>query len=97
MLVNNERFADVNRPVRPLRRIVQLHIRRVASTGIIPAVGRLQRHAVQFLHHGQIPVRLQRLQPGAERGAHDPAANQQEVGFFRGIRFSMRRRADQHR
>ena len=62
LFVNIQRFADVNRSVRPLRRIVQLHICRVTGTGIIPAVGGFQGHAVQFLHHRQVPVRLQRLQ-----------------------------------
>ncbi|CCK09169.1 hypothetical protein BN128_3285 [Cronobacter sakazakii 696] len=83
--IDFQRFGHVNRTVFTLRRIVQLHVRGVAGACVIPAVGRFKRHAVQFFHHQLFPVWLDLLKDRTERRAHDAAANQQDIGFFRGV------------
>ena len=73
--VDLNRLLDTNGTVLFLRCVVQFHECRMARTGVVPAVRALLRHAIEALDHGHRPVRLQFLQIGSQRGAHNTATN----------------------
>jgi len=77
-LIDLHRLADVDLAVL-LRRVVELGQRRVASAGVVPAVGALLRHLVQALDHLHRPTRLQLVEPHRQGGTHDAAAHQQHI------------------
>lgn len=62
-LIDIDRFVDID-PIGGLRRVVELHQRRMAGTRIVPAVRAFLGNAGHLLDHGNRPIRLQFLQPG---------------------------------
>ena len=82
LLVDEERLGGVHRAVFGGGGVVELTQRRVSGAGVVPGAGALQTRLVQLLEQGDRPVRLELLQEGTERGAHDAAANQDDVGML---------------
>ncbi|CUJ24131.1 Uncharacterised protein [Achromobacter sp. 2789STDY5608628] len=70
---------DVDGTVGHLGCVVQLGEARVAGARVVPAIGAFQRDAVQAFEQFDAPVRLQFLQVGGERHAHDAAADEHGV------------------
>ncbi|CAH0262877.1 hypothetical protein SRABI106_02859 [Rahnella aquatilis] len=56
--VDFDRFGDIDTAVGFFRCVVHFCQRRVAGTGVVPAVGAFQRYAVQTLNHIDGPVWL---------------------------------------
>ncbi|CUI64811.1 Uncharacterised protein [Achromobacter xylosoxidans] len=70
---------DVDRTVGHFGGVVQLGEAGVAGARVVPAIGAFERHAVQAFEQFDAPVRLQFLQVGGERHAHDAAADEHGV------------------
>ncbi len=75
-LVDLDRLGDFDLAVLAVRRVVGLGQSRVARTGVVPAVGAFFGDAVQAFDHFHGPARLELIEPYAQSGAHDAAANQ---------------------
>ena len=75
-------FGNVDASVRPLRRVVQLAVGRMACAGIVPGLGAFLGAVLERLEHGDRKRRLELLEHGAERGAHDASADQDDIGIL---------------
>jgi hypothetical protein len=82
LLVDAGRRPDLDPPVL-LRRVVQLAEGRVPGPRVVPRVAGLHRDLAQALEYLDGPVRLELLDEGSERGAHDPAPDEDDVYRFR--------------
>ena len=66
-----------------LGRVVEFGKAGVAGAGVVPAVGAFQGHAVQAFEDLDLPVRLQLLQVGGQRGAHHAGTDHHHIdGLF---------------
>ena len=81
LLVDLNRFVDVDRAVGPLRRVIQFAQPRVTGACVVPRVAALGGRAVQALDQRHRPVRLHLPQQCTERGGHDAGAHQHHVGL----------------
>ena len=77
--VDLERLRDIDRSIRPFRRVVELAIRCVAGAGIVPGVRTLERRAVERFDHLNGERGLELFEKHAKRGAHDARANENDV------------------
>ncbi|MNI87623.1 hypothetical protein D3C73_1448350 [compost metagenome] len=59
LFIDPDGFADIDRPVRLLRGIVELAQRGMSRTGIVPFVSTLFSRTCQPLEHFNFPVRRQ--------------------------------------
>jgi hypothetical protein len=78
-LVDLDRLDDLDLTLGIGGCIVQLAQRRMARARIVPSVRAFIGDLIQPLDHLDRPFRLQFAQENAQRGAHDPSADQQHV------------------
>ena len=69
-----------------LRGVVELAQGGVPGAGVVPGVGALQPSRVQTLEDHHLPVGLEVVEQGGERGAHDAGAHEDDIGGFGGLR-----------
>ncbi|MGY4642475.1 hypothetical protein ACVW07_000308 [Cellulomonas sp. URHB0016] len=79
LLVDRDGLRDVDGAVRALGRVVQLAERGVPGARVVPRVRALLRGAAAALVDLHRPGGLKRREERGERGAHDPAADEDDV------------------
>ncbi|MNN09095.1 hypothetical protein D3C81_1219690 [compost metagenome] len=80
-LVDLHCLADVDLAIF-LWRVVQLCQRRMAGTGVVPAVGAFFGDLVQAFNHLHRPAWLQFVEPDGQGRTHDATAHQQYIDLF---------------
>ena len=81
--IDGERLRDIDAAVATLRRVVEFAQSGVASPGIVPGVGALQRRAFQRLENLDAERRFEFLEEHGQGGAHDAGTDQDDVGIRR--------------
>ena len=82
LFVDEQCLGRADRTVFGCGGVVELTEGGVAGSGVVPRVGAFEAGLVQPLEQGDGPVRFQLLDERPERGAHDAAANQDDVGML---------------
>lgn len=82
LLIDVDRLGDVDVAVGIGRRVVELAQRGVAGAGVVPRVRAFAGDVVEALVDADIPLRLELSQQRRQRGAHDAAADEDDVGAF---------------
>jgi hypothetical protein len=77
--IDLERAGDVDAAVRALRRVVQLAVGGVTGARVVPGTRTLLRLGFQPLEDLDPEMRLQLLEEGGQRHAHDAGADQHDV------------------
>ena len=82
LLVNIQRLSCRDGAVGASGCVVEFAQRRVAGTCVIPGVGGFLSNLVEAFEQDDVPARFEFLEEHAEGGAHDAAADQDDVGSF---------------
>ena len=82
LLVDVQGLAGVHRAVFGCGGVIKLTQGGVSGAGVVPRAGAFQPRFVEPLEQRDGPVRLKLLDESTERGAHDAAANQDDVGML---------------
>ena len=82
LLVDLRGLLQIDVAVGVLRRVVELAQGRVTGAGVVPRIRALLGDIVELLVDTDVPIGLEFGQHGAESGAHDAAADQDDVNLF---------------
>ncbi len=82
--VDLDGLGDVDRAVGALLGVVELAEGGVAGAGVVPRVGTFAGDLVEGLDDLDLERRIEVMEQHAERGAHDAAADEDDVGFREG-------------
>ena len=82
LLVNVQRLGGGDSTVGASGGVVELAQCRVAGTCVIPWVGGFLSNLVEAFKQDDVPARFEFLEEYTEGGAHNAAANQDDVGSF---------------
>ena len=82
LLVNVQRLGCRDGAVGASGRVVEFAQCRVAGTCVVPGVGGFLSGLVEAFEQDDVPARFEFLEEHTEGGAHDAAADQDDVGSF---------------
>ena len=83
LLVDLHRARDLDRSIRPLRRVIQFAQRRMSGPRVVPRIRRLECDLAQTLVHPNAPVGLELRDESTESGTHDSAPDKYNVDGVR--------------